>query len=88
MCRLGHHIGPWPAQDNCGLGKLLRRGGTAACVEVDGVWCGGFKDGFFLLREGEHIQNRFTHDDSPYCPCGTLWGVSWTYCTTLKPASQ
>ena len=84
MLRLSYHLRPGPAQDHRGLGKLLRRGGTAAGVEVDGVWGGGLKGVFFLLHEGEHIQNRFTHGNPPYCPYGTRWD----HCTTPAPASQ
>ena len=79
---LGEHLRPGPAHDDGGLGKLLRRGGAAARIQVDRVWSGGLKGGFFLLADREKIQNHVRHRKRPPYDTGLsniyLSLVGWT----------
>ena len=73
----GHHIRPGPAQDHGGLGKLLRRGGTAARIEVDTVWGGDLpEDTRTLDTHIKQIRRAITpHNDRIV----TLRGVGYRF---------
>ena len=61
MVGLSQHILSRPPQDDGGLGKLLRRGGAPAGVQVDCIRGRRLEGGLLLLPHGEQVQNHIRH---------------------------